>query len=655
MIQYKTMARKKRTRSNKSSPSETGENNITSGIEESPDKDNGRFKSFTGNRILVSVFLFVLSLAVFIPSLGNDFVWDDVSYIQKNANSLNFSKIGPELISPELKKGKTAGKYFRPLYQVTLILDNEIWNTSPFGFHLTNIILHSISTVLLYFLVLILLGEFNIRGRESIALIASVLFALYPLHVESVSFVSARGDILAAIFFFLSLIFYIFSYKRLFYLILAVFCFLLSFLSKEVAIALPIVIVCYDLLSRRLKSRGNLLKYAALGLIALLYFLLRSKSYLSFTGIVERSNSEISEGFFHVVDLFLNTYLFYIVKMVFPYSLKPFIDHVPQWGILGLAASIILIAVLCIAVFVSVKKKENLTAFSILWILATLLPAAVVAILPIALSSHAERFLYIPSVGICVLFAYIIYELGKKFNMKLLSLILTLVLSISFAAVTVSGQKVWKNNLSLWESAVLKSPDSPAARINYGDALRNSGKPLDALENYMYAYENGTEFNNKTKATTAHGIVVSYIDLGNYQQAEKWLEIILNDNPKYLPRYYYMKGFISLRKNNSAEAESYLLKSLNELPTANTYYLLGGISFIKAEQNNSPQQYRQAKDYLTKTVELKPDFARAYLLLAKANLALGDRQSAEINANMALKYATEQPIVDEARSILQSN
>jgi len=351
----------------------------------------------------------VLSFAVFIPSLGSDFVWDDVSYIQKNANNLNFSKIGPELISPQLKEGKTAGKYFRPLYQATLILDNEIWKTSPFGFHLTNIILHSISTVLLYFLVLVLLRNFNIRGREAIALIASVLFALYPLHVESVSFISARGDILAAIFFFLSLIFYIFSYKRLFYLILAAFCFFLSFLSKEVAIALPIVIFSYDLISRRLRSRGNLVKYAALGLIALLYFLIRSRSYLSFSRIIERSNSEISEGFFHVVDLFLNTYLFYIVKMVFPYNLKPFIDHVPQWGILGLLISIILVAALCIAVFVSVKKRENLTAFMILWILATLLPAAAIAILPIALSSHAERFIYIPSVGICILFAYIIY------------------------------------------------------------------------------------------------------------------------------------------------------------------------------------------------------------------------------------------------------
>ncbi len=126
---------------------------------------------------------------VFIPSLGNDFVWDDVSYIGKRASILDFSKIGPELVTPKVKNERKAGKYFRPVHQVSLILDNEIWGSSAFGFHLTNIILHSISTVLLYFLVLLLLSEFNVRGRESIALISCILFALYPLHVESVSFI----------------------------------------------------------------------------------------------------------------------------------------------------------------------------------------------------------------------------------------------------------------------------------------------------------------------------------------------------------------------------------------------------------------------------------------------------------------------------------
>jgi hypothetical protein len=505
------MARKDSKKSKKRILSETKVNDISTESEKSIDESNGLLKSFTGNRKMVSVFLFVLSFLVFIPSLGNDFVWDDVTYIQNKADKLNLSSIKSELIPLGSTENKTGGNYYRPVYLATLILDNEIWNTSPLGFHLTNIILHSISTVLLYFLVLILLGEFKILGRESIALITSTLFALYPLHVESVSFVSARGDILAAIFFFLSLIFYIFSYKKLFYLLLSALCFFLSLLSKEVAIALPLVVISFDLISRRIMSRVNLVKYLVLSLMTLIYFLMRSKSHTSIVELINSGSAQISAGFLHLADVILNTYLFYFIKMVFPYNLNPFIDSVPDWGLLGLILSILLLLALCIAFFMSVRKKENLTAFSILWILATLIPAAVVVILPLALTNYAERFLYIPSAGICVLFAYIIYESGKRFKLELPSLVLTLVIAVSFAVVTLGAQKVWRNNLSLWERAVSTSPDSPGVKINYGDALRNSGNPSESLKNYLSAYENRAGLNTRAIITIAHSIAVAYI------------------------------------------------------------------------------------------------------------------------------------------------
>ena len=212
-------------------------------------ENKASINSLIGNRLIVSVFLFVLSFVVFVPSLSNEFVWDDVSYIQKRAHSLNFSKLGPGLIVPKIANDKKAGNYFRPVHQASLIIDNEIWDTSPFGFHLTNIILHCVSTVLLYFLALLLLKEFHVKAPELIALISSILFAVYPLHVESVTFISARGDILAAMFLFLGFSLYILSYRRIFYLLLAGICFLLALLSKEIAIVFPIIILSFDFLS----------------------------------------------------------------------------------------------------------------------------------------------------------------------------------------------------------------------------------------------------------------------------------------------------------------------------------------------------------------------------------------------------------------------
>ncbi|MGB2691690.1 MAG: hypothetical protein WBB48_07320 [Thermodesulfobacteriota bacterium] len=609
--------------------------------------------SFIRNRNMVSIFLFVLAFVVFIPSLSNDFVWDDVSYIQKKAGRLNFSKLGSELIVPELKSRSNAGKYFRPVYQASLIVDNEIWNTSPFGFHLTNIILHSVSTVFLYFLVLLLLKEFHVQGRNSIAFFSSVLFALYPLHVEPVSFISARGDILAAMFFFLAISFYILSYRKIFYLFLAGICFLLSFLSKEVAIVLPIIIIAFDLITFRLLKRTNLIKYSLILLVTTFYLVIRSQSYSTFGEILRKGSSEMTLGFLGVSELFFNTYLFYFIKLVFPYDINPFIGSVPNWGVFGLITSVTLILVLSVAVFVSIKKKENITAFSIVWILATLLPAAIVAILSLAVTKLADRFLYIPSAAICILFGYLIYRISIKFNKAWLSYGITTILAISFLVVSVNGQKMWKNNLSLWEYAVSKSPSAIGAKINYGDALRNSGNPSEALKQYLHVNENNSVLNTKAKLTTTHGIVVSYIDLGNYQQAQKWLDVALTYDQRYRSQYYYLMGFISLRKNDPINAETYFLKSLEIGPSYKTSYLLGGIYFHTAQEQQSFESYKKAEKYLNESLMRNPNFSRASLLLAKTYIALGDKQKARVNAENALRNADSQEVINGAQSILQ--
>ncbi len=615
--------------------------------------NSARINSLIGNKLIVAIFLFLISFLVFIPSLSNDFVWDDVSYIKAKASVLDFSHISPELFVSEVKKQGDASKYFRPIYQVSLILDNEIWDTSAFGFHLTSIILHSISTVLLYFLALLLLSEFKVKGRGVIALMSCILFALYPLHVESVSFISARGDILAAIFFFLSLIFYILSYKRLFYLLPAGICFLLSFLSKEIAIVLPILILGFDLISRRFVSRTNLIKYTILGLIALFYFYVRSKSYLAIGELVGQMGSAISQGFAQILEISLNAYLYYIVKLVFPYNLNPFIDVTLEGGLLRLIISIILILVLCTAAIISVKKKENITAFSILWILATLVPAAVVTILPLAITKLADRFLYIPSAGICILFAYLLYELGKRFTIKWVSFALTAVLALSFAVVTVDAQKIWKNNLTLWEYAVEQSPNALGAKINYADALRGTGRYSEALKFYLEVQSNSSELTERAKITTIQGIVISSIDIGNYQNAEKWLDVGLNYNKKYLAQYYYMKGFISLRKNDEESAETYLLQSIETKRNPNSFYLLGGIYFIKGEKEKSLDNYKQAEQYLSEALKINPRLSRADVLLAKTYLALGDKHKAKVHAQSALRHADSPDVVNEAKSILQ--
>ena len=149
-----------------------------------------RFYPFFRNRLVLSTILLLVSFAVFIPSLYNEFVWDDVTFIVEAEQYLDAYKFKPGMF---LKKPKSNIKYYRPLFTLSLVTDYRMWGLSPFGYHLTNILLHSASTLALFFMVLVLCREFKVKNPDAVAFLSSLLFAVYPLHVESVSFISARA------------------------------------------------------------------------------------------------------------------------------------------------------------------------------------------------------------------------------------------------------------------------------------------------------------------------------------------------------------------------------------------------------------------------------------------------------------------------------
>jgi len=237
--------------------------------------------------------------------------------------------------------------------------------------------------------------------------------------------------------------------------------------------------------------------------------------------------------------------------------------------------------------------------------------------------------------------------------MRWISFALTAIFALSFAVVTVDAQKFWKNNLTLWEYAVERSPNALASKVNYANALRKAGKPSEALKYYLEVQSNNSGLNVMAKITVAHGIVFTYLDLANYKNAEKWLDVVLSYNQRYISKYYYLKGLISLGKDDPESAETYFLKSIKEKNNAKANYLLGGIYFIKAERGKSLSAYKMAQQYLIESLKSRPRFSSSNLLLAKTYLALGDREKARIHAKRALRNAGTQDIANEARSILQ--
>ncbi len=569
---------------------------------------SARISSFIEKKGLVALFLFLLSFGVFAFSLKGDFVWDDAVLI-KNSTTLKASYIDYKTLIPWQGKSHK-GKHYRPLMRISWVADQEIWGGSPVGFHLSNVIFHSASTALFYFMALLILGEFKVERKESIAFLSSLFFALIPIHVESVSFIAARADLLCSMFFFLAFIFNILSYRKLWFFALAILCFYLSLLSKEVAVAFPLVAIGFDLISGRFRSRSSLLRYAFFGLLIFIYLYFRR-------GTLEFLSRFASEHLWWMLRVFFDSYVFYLGKLIFPFKLNPFITSEPV-SVYYFIFSVLVIILLCIVGYISIRKKERVTAFSIYWVFATLGPNSLVAMFGYALTPFAERFLYIPSAGFCIFIGYFLLEVTRRLKVEKLGWALGLLLCVIYLLFTISGQGVWKNDLSLWERASKRTPNNAVPHINYGNSLLKEGKTDDGIRELSYAFMPGVVSGRRQRVYAADNLGILYLDKKEYELAEGWFNKALS----YNPRFY------------------------------KAYYNLGLIYIIKGKKENDASYYRKAESYLKRATRLKRRFGRAHLALADLYLELGHRENARKEAKKALQSGLREPLAKEARKIL---
>ena len=578
------------------------------------------FSRLTGSALFSAVFIFLVSFAIYSTSLKHDFVWDDVEVIAKSNVSFNASNIAGVVV-PGIEKNKKE-RYYRPVVYTSMVLDNGIWGVSPFGFHLSNLLMNAIAAVLFYFAALLVLRELHGGGREA-AFLAALLFALYPMHVESVSWIAGRTDVLCALFFFLALVAHILSYRNLLFLIIAALSFALALMSKEVAVAFPFLALGYDLVARRLGRRSNLLRYAVyLGLL-LLYLYLRGRAFANIPEIPGDALAEASPGagflgvYTGYVKTILGAYMLYLNKLVFPFDFNAFIASIPL-GAVYIASAVVVTGALAVLSAVSLFRKENVTAFSIFWILLTLGPSAIISIFGIASTPAAERYLYIPSAGFCLLLGYWVFRAGENPRYRRAAAALAIAIVALYAFFTYQRQAVWKDDLSLWSDTSIKSFSHPLPHSNYGLALSEIGDSDGALREYKIALSPEMNDGPRGKAVTANNAGLEYLQMERYPEAERW----------FLKALEFDKGY------------------------GRTYYHLGLINYIKADVTGSPESLADAERYLRKVFEHYYTFGRANLILAKVYVKMGEREKAVKEAETAIKTGLPPALLKEAEDIL---
>ena len=589
-----------------------------------------KIKSILQSKKYASIFLFLISFLIFIPSLKNDFVWDDIIYVKQEIEILkNFS---PDLsfFIPEQRENKKSGYFgiWRPILYSSWAFDAKVWGSSPFGFHLTNIIFHSFSTVLLFLLCHLILKQFNIKEALKISGFAALIFAVHPVHVETVSFISARSDLLCSIFILLSMIFFVLTYKRFYYILISLPFFYLALLSKETAIVLPFLVLSFALIKdykNKTLSRISLAFIGIFMLVLVLYYITRARRYSVIPEFVDThfiGSKIFSYDLINYLNYIFISATYYVNKLIYPFDFNVFVGKL-DYNISNVLVSYVLILLLFSFVIISLKRKNYLIFYFLSWIVITLLPAIGVSIVNLTTSPFSERFIYIPSIGYCILASLLVFKLiDFQKNRKIKYVIISFVLAV-FSIFTLKQQFVWRNSSTLWAAAVKRSPGYVSPHLNYGHALLENGKLDEALNQFLIALDPDTQGRDIERVNAANNMGNLYIRKQEFDLAEKYFKKAFDLDKKYEATYYYHMGLIYYIKGNSVY--------FNDSKAVDSFY-------------------NDAIHNLLKSLKIAPNYGRLNLLLSEVYLKLSERTKAIDYAKKSLQGGGKGILDDQMRT-----
>ncbi|MCM8760681.1 MAG: tetratricopeptide repeat protein [Candidatus Omnitrophica bacterium] len=484
-----------------------------------------------------ALIIFLLSLVVYSNSLGGQFVYDDGYFIVKNIHIRNLANIRYFFTNPSaVAFSELSRDVYRPLSAISYAVDYHFWKLDTFGYHAVNILMHAANAVLLFLLLVLILG--NIIT----AFLASLLFAFHPVQTEVVAWISGRSSILFLFFYLLTFIFYI-TYlrrRRIVYVMLSYACCIASLFSKEMAVSLPMLIAAYDVHFRDneplRKKIPRWIPYFMLTafFVATRYFILNRVSQCEWWGGTP----------YRTFLTMLSVLPEYARLLVWPVRLCAFYVTPIKVSIADIGVIIPLIVMIAIIIampFVFMRFRK--ISFFICWLFITFIPVS--NIVPLR-ALMAERFLYLPSIGFCVLVAMAFAALivtrpgravsgarpghaGKRKVVGVVAAVLAGALLAFYGGRTMMRNEDWKDSLTITRSILKVDPRNPWALMSLGVGYSAEGqfdkaieplKKVIAMSDTYFAPKNILGF--------------CYLQLGRFQDAVDILEQAVRIKPDNL-------------------------------------------------------------------------------------------------------------------------
>jgi tetratricopeptide (TPR) repeat protein len=617
------------------------------------------------------IHILVITVVVFLAYANTfhvPFQWDEYDFIQENPLIKDLGYF----LSPGHAKGMEQYGAFKGRYigYLTFALNYAWGGLDVMGYHIFNLVIHTMNAFLVYFLVLLtfrtrFLEDCFMKERASgIALLSSLLFAVHPVQTEAVTYIFQRLASLAALFYLVSLVTYIkarlamergrgfLSFSALPWYLLCLVSAVLAMKTKENAFTLPMVLVLYEFFffsGPPLKRLVRLVPILLTLLIIPLTLAGVSKPVGEVIGDIvpaTRGFQDISRGDYLLTEL--RVIVTYMRLLMFPVNQNIDYDYTVFRSFSDtsvLLSFLMLMMVFFIALVLYFRsrtgiREERMVAFGILWFFITLSVESSIVPIPMLINEYR---IYLPSVGAfvaCITGAFIIIaKLRNEGTRKILVASLFLVPFI-FAIMTHSRNAVWGTQVSLWEDAVKKSPVKARPHINLGKAYEATDRLEDAVREYSTAISL-----DPSRASGHYNLGVVYGELGRTADAVRELQrtIVLE------PDHYQAHNNLGVNYTKLGRLEDALREytiALNIKPDhGSSLFNMGKIFHQQGRIDKAIQRYRLA-------IEADPEFAEVHNNLGIAFSQIGRTEEAVQEILLAIKLDPELPMAHNNLGIL---
>ncbi len=571
----------------------------------------------------LAIFLGVMAAVVFWPATRNDFVnFDDSDYVQSNLQvqkGLTWENVGWAFCH-------TVSSNWHPVTMLSHMLDCQIYGINPWGHHLTSVLLHSLNTLLLFLLLRRLTG--TIWRSAWVA----ALFAVHPLHVESVAWVAERKDVLSTCFGFLALLFYTryaqrerfaspkgksgpserpFLRSRDYWI--ACGCFALGLMSKPMLVTLPCVLCLLDYWPLGRFQAG----WSWPLLVEKVPFFLLAAASSVVTYLVQWKEGAVqalySLSFGIRCENAVISYCRYLLKLIWPTDLAVFYPYPGHWPLKWVLPALMLLTGLSVAFWLR-RRRNPFLLVGWLWFVGTLVP--VIGLVQAGEQSIADRYMYIPSVGIFILIGWGMFALSQRWHLAPAIFALAGSVAVILCSVRTRQQiGYWRNSETLFRHALQVTDNNDVAHNNLGTALFAQGQTNAAITQFQEALRINQDY---AEAHMNLGDLLS--TKGQTAPALHELQQAVQLKPDFVDAHYNFGSLLLKCGQFDAGVEQLMLALHFRTNNAESCDALGDL-LIKNDQTNAAiAQFREA-------VRLRPDDAQFHYKLG--NLLARDDQPDE--------------------------